>query len=322
MIVSLFRVLALLAAAMITGCTHAPYYSGTSVGVRGHYDGAYDDFYFYPDVSVYFSILSGHYYHRSHHRWIRADTLPRHIRLNPRQRVKLRLHRERPYLHHQDHRARFGMHRSRDHDWGPRQESRLNPRGQRDSERRDRSREQHRRTGRSRRDVFDQSHQRAISAPPRRRDADRIPRDRRQTYQTRAEQNERPRQRRGHAAADQRSTDQHGRRRHGLAPEQRSGTRSESGARSIDRARTGEWYSSRDRTRSNERRMRRRDRERNVVNNHKRRDVDANDRRIPQNTNRPSNTQRSQDRARRSHSRATLNGRRDGLQDRPRRSSN
>ena len=302
MIVNIFRVLALLTAAMLTACTHVPYHSGTSVGVRGHYDSTYDDFYFYPDESVYFSIRSGHYYHRPHHRWTRVDTLPRHVYLNPRHRVKLRLHREFPYRHHRDHSARFRFDRSRTYHRSHRQDRRHDSGDRRHREQRDR-RWDHRTTNRSRRDASKQPHQRAIFISPHRRDTDRVQRDRRQTHNRRTERNERASQRRDRDTPGRRSTGR-GNRHNEQARGQRSGADSEGARRFIDRGRNRERYRTDDRMRFSTRRVKRRDRDRNVVHRRKRQDTNANARRTLRNPPRLDKNQRDRGRAQRSRNRS------------------
>lgn len=104
----------LIAALLLTACAAGPYHTSATVGGTGYYDSRYDDFYFYPNVGVYFSIRSGDYYYRPHGHWTRVRTLPSHIHLQPRHRVKLRLDRDRPYRHYDDHRSRY---RDRNRDW-------------------------------------------------------------------------------------------------------------------------------------------------------------------------------------------------------------
>lgn len=98
----------LLLALLLTGCNYGPYHTTARVGVHGYYDSAYDDFYFYPDVSVYFGIHSGLYYYRPHGSWIMVRTLPKDIHLHRDHRVELkRLPRDRPYENYRDHHDRY-----------------------------------------------------------------------------------------------------------------------------------------------------------------------------------------------------------------------
>ncbi|MFC6671792.1 hypothetical protein [Marinobacterium aestuariivivens] len=105
----------LITALLLTACASGPYHTSATVGGTGYYDSRYDDFYFYPNVGVYFSIRSGDYWYRPHGHWTRVRTLPSHIHLQPRHRVKLRLDHDRPYRHYDDHRRRY-HHRDRDWD--------------------------------------------------------------------------------------------------------------------------------------------------------------------------------------------------------------
>ncbi|NVK39813.1 MAG: hypothetical protein HWE39_01100 [Oceanospirillaceae bacterium] len=106
--------LTLLAATLLAACAHDPYYVSGHVGGSGYYSSAYDDYYFYPDVGVYFSIRSGDYWYRPHDHWVRVRQLPSHYHLNHRHRVKLKLDRERPWRYYDDHRR--GHYRSYDSD--------------------------------------------------------------------------------------------------------------------------------------------------------------------------------------------------------------
>ncbi|GGB96672.1 hypothetical protein GCM10011352_23500 [Marinobacterium zhoushanense] len=117
---NLLRGFTLLLALSLSACVYGPYDSHARVGVHGYYDSAYDDFYFYPDVSVYFGINSGRYYYRPHGHWISTYTLPRTIVLKPERRVIIKkLPRRSPYDRYRDHRNRYDRHdrdRYRDHD--------------------------------------------------------------------------------------------------------------------------------------------------------------------------------------------------------------
>ncbi|MBV1789620.1 hypothetical protein KQ940_16315 [Marinobacterium sp. D7] len=107
----------LLLALSLSACVYGPYDSHARVGVHGYYDSAYDDFYFYPDVSVYLGVNSGRYYYRPHDRWVGVQTLPRTIILKPERRVIIKkLPRGRPFDHYRDHRDRYGGHRDYDRD--------------------------------------------------------------------------------------------------------------------------------------------------------------------------------------------------------------
>lgn len=104
MSVRIIRILTLLAAALLAACAHDPYYVSGHVGGSGYYSSVYDDFYFYPNVGVYFSIHSGDYWYHPHDHWVRARRLPSHYHLDHHRRVKLKLDRNRPWRHYDDHR--------------------------------------------------------------------------------------------------------------------------------------------------------------------------------------------------------------------------
>lgn len=100
--------LAMLVSLLLSACVYGPYDSRTRVGVHGYYDSRYDDFYFYPDVSVYLGVNSGRYYYRPHDHWVGVKALPHHIKLRPRHRVTIRgLPRHSPYVHYRKHHNRY-----------------------------------------------------------------------------------------------------------------------------------------------------------------------------------------------------------------------
>ncbi len=61
------------------------------------------DYYYYPDIEVYYSISTGYYFYRSGGVWVHARTLPRRYFLDPRYRVRIQAPRHRPYEHFPDH---------------------------------------------------------------------------------------------------------------------------------------------------------------------------------------------------------------------------
>ena len=93
-----------------SGC-YDPYYVGGGVGYQSPYAGtvvAYQqpwyDYYYYPSVGVYFNYRTGYYYHHDHGRWRHVRRLPRHIHINQRDRVHLRMRGDRPYTKYSEHR--------------------------------------------------------------------------------------------------------------------------------------------------------------------------------------------------------------------------
>ncbi len=69
------------------------------------------DYYFYPDVNVYFGLATGYYYYPVNRRWIRARRLPPHIHLRPAYRRRLLVRGLNPYRYNTQHRRRFPLHR-------------------------------------------------------------------------------------------------------------------------------------------------------------------------------------------------------------------
>lgn len=88
----------------VTGCVvvpaHERYDSGGAVV-------EVSDYYYYPDIQVYYSISTGYYFYRSGGIWVRARMLPRRYILNPRSRVRIRAPRHRPYEHFPDHQRMY-----------------------------------------------------------------------------------------------------------------------------------------------------------------------------------------------------------------------
>lgn len=111
---------------MVSACTTSTYYDhprhSTSI-----YSDDYVDYYYYPDVEVYFHILTGYYFYHDHGHWIRTKRLPTHIHLHHHRRHHLKYRGDKPYLDHDKHRHdhpsysrpsdRYGdRHRDRDRD--------------------------------------------------------------------------------------------------------------------------------------------------------------------------------------------------------------
>lgn len=71
------------------------------------YPGTRYDYYYYPDVNVYYGINSGYYYYFTRRRWIRSRKLPRHIILLPRYRRPIFVGRRAPYRLNREHRRRY-----------------------------------------------------------------------------------------------------------------------------------------------------------------------------------------------------------------------
>ena len=105
----------------MSGC-YDPYYVGGAVGYQTPHVGtviAYQepwyDYYYYPSVGVYFNYRTGYYYHHYRGRWRHVRRLPRHVHINQRDRVHLRMRGDRPYTKYNEHRRiykRNGRHYS------------------------------------------------------------------------------------------------------------------------------------------------------------------------------------------------------------------
>ena len=95
-----------IAAASVTlpGCAATPVYVNAPPGPPHRY---YYDYYYYPDVSVYFHLFSGTYWYRDHGAWVNIRALPSHIHLDHRHRKPLVTHDPRPYRHWHDHSKRY-----------------------------------------------------------------------------------------------------------------------------------------------------------------------------------------------------------------------
>lgn len=101
----------------LSGC-YDPYYVGgdgyqtTYRRTVVSYQQPWYDYDYYPSVDVYFNSGTGYYYHHDHGRWNHVRRLPRHIRIHDYDRVRLRLHGDRPYLYHDEHRRKYKKYRN------------------------------------------------------------------------------------------------------------------------------------------------------------------------------------------------------------------
>jgi len=71
------------------------------------YPSSYYDYYYYPDVNVYFHIHTGYFYHQDGGAWRRSRSLPRHIHLSRRHRRRVSIRGQRPYDRNREHRRRY-----------------------------------------------------------------------------------------------------------------------------------------------------------------------------------------------------------------------
>lgn len=87
---------------MMSSCVYDPYYYGPP---PYHSGGTYYPYgyYYYPSLRVYFQYSTGFYFYISDGIWTRSRILPPHFRLHPRDRVHLKLKRDKPYLLNPQH---------------------------------------------------------------------------------------------------------------------------------------------------------------------------------------------------------------------------
>ena len=87
----------------VTSCAHYDDYYG--------HDGAYYydpyDYHYYPSIGVYFHVYSGDYYHYHKRAWVKGRKLPSNIRIDPRDRVRVRVDSGRPYSRSKEHRRAY-----------------------------------------------------------------------------------------------------------------------------------------------------------------------------------------------------------------------
>ena len=102
---------AILIGASISGCVvHSePPHKQRPVHVERDYD-----YYYYPNVNVYFHISSGFYYYWHRDIWVRARNLPRQYHLNHGHRKRLRIRDRHPYTRNHEHRREHRREDSRD----------------------------------------------------------------------------------------------------------------------------------------------------------------------------------------------------------------
>jgi hypothetical protein len=103
----------------LSGC-YDPYYVGGGAGYQVpygrtvvSYQEPWYDYDYYPSSGVYFNSGTGYYYHHDHGRWNQVRRLPRHIRIHDYDKVRMRLHGDRPYLYYDEHRRKYRGHRNK-----------------------------------------------------------------------------------------------------------------------------------------------------------------------------------------------------------------
>ena len=86
---------------LLTGCVYDPFYYGPPS--HSHYYPHYYDYYYYPSIQVYFHFTTGLYHYRDGGIWKKSRVLPPHIRIYARDRVKIQIESDKPYLKFPEH---------------------------------------------------------------------------------------------------------------------------------------------------------------------------------------------------------------------------
>lgn len=116
------------------------------------------DYYYYPDVDVYYWLDGGYYYYRTDRGWLRTRVLPPYIILNPQYRRPLLIRQPDPWRWNHRHRERLGVsRRTPPPPWPTRRETERRPMI-RPTDRRARERHEHDR--RERQHIEDESRRR------------------------------------------------------------------------------------------------------------------------------------------------------------------
>lgn len=85
----------------VTGCVYDPTYYGPPP--HYHHYPHYYDYYYYPYARVYFHFTTGIYYYRDGGIWVTAKILPPHIHIDAKNRVRIRVESDKPYLKFNEH---------------------------------------------------------------------------------------------------------------------------------------------------------------------------------------------------------------------------
>ena len=85
-------------------CVYDPSYRGPPTRTHTPY---FYDYYYYPNVDVYFDLSLGYYYYRSSKHWARVRVLPKHFYLDHRYRKSLHMEHKTPYVKHPEHRKKY-----------------------------------------------------------------------------------------------------------------------------------------------------------------------------------------------------------------------
>jgi len=92
---------------VVSSCSN-DYYRASTASKRIYYHP--HDYYYYPNLSVYFHISSGYYYYREGVDWRRVRTLPSRYFLDSRNRVRIVINSNIPYIKHNTHKLKYTGH--------------------------------------------------------------------------------------------------------------------------------------------------------------------------------------------------------------------
>ena len=90
---------------LLTGCVYDPFYYGPPT--HSHYYPRYYDYYYYPSSHVYFHFTTGFYYYLDSGVWIKTRVLPPHIQIDARDRVRVQIEADKPYLKYPEHKRQY-----------------------------------------------------------------------------------------------------------------------------------------------------------------------------------------------------------------------
>ena len=96
-------ILGIILVVSLTACAYPPPHTR-------HADYHPYDYYYYPSVRVYFRYSTGYYYYPSGSVWIKTRRLPPVYRLDQRDRVIIRIEKDKPYARHHQHRDKYRPH--------------------------------------------------------------------------------------------------------------------------------------------------------------------------------------------------------------------
>ena len=93
-----------------TACLYDPVYYGPPA--YPDFQPHYYDYYYYPSVGVYYHFSSGQYYYRDRGVWVKGRALPPQIRIDAKDRVRVRIEDKKPSIKYNEHRHKYQPKRS------------------------------------------------------------------------------------------------------------------------------------------------------------------------------------------------------------------